>query len=290
MKKIKKVVLASVIAATFGFGLAACSSTGQLELPALSQSQEKHEGQVIWRDLVTNQPEKVQSFYHDLFGWEFESISEDYSLIRYQGVAIGGMATLPSDNISSYWMPVLSSDNLEQTLEKATKYGGKVLIDTTNLKGRGDIAVIRDPQGAVFSVLDTVSGDPMPTPMVSGSWMWQEVWSNEQDQSQGFYQQLANYTAKEKEFTDVSYRYLSIDDKAAFGVVQTPNDEVPNTWVNYIKVDDVNQTLSTLKALGGDVLMEPTPEVRNGTVALVRDPSGAGFVLQQLDDEETQEK
>ncbi|MGB2079754.1 MAG: VOC family protein, partial [Vibrio sp.] len=272
MKTMKKVILTSLVAATLGLGLGACSTTNQVELPALSQSQQKHEGQVIWRDLVTSEPEKVQSFYHDLFGWDFEAISDDYSIIRYQGVAIGGIARLPSDNISSYWLPVLSSDDLSQTLNQAKTSGAKVLIDSTNLKGRGDIAVIQDPQGAVFSVLDTVSGDPTQLPATAGNWMWQEVWSDDQDQSQGFYQQLAGYTAKERQFKNVAYRYLEIDNTPAFGVVQTPNDEVPNTWVNYVRVDDVEQTLKTLQALGGEVLMAPTPEVRNSSVALVRDP------------------
>ena len=33
--------------------------------------------------------------------------------------------------------------------------------------------------------------------------------------------------------------------------------------------------------LGGEVLLEPTPEVREGTLALVTDPAGAVLALQK---------
>ena len=281
MKKNSKGLGALFLSGSLAVGLTACTAT-TVELPALSQSNTKLTGQVIWRDLVTHQPAEAQTFYENVFGWQFDKFSDDYATITYQGDLIGGMATLPSNNVSSYWLPVVSTDNLDRSLEKVKATGGKVLISNTELKGRGDIGVVRDPQGAVFSLMDTVSGDPESLPRLSGSWVWQEVWTDSIDGSQVFYQGLADYTALQRSVKGNEYRYLTANDQPAFGLVKKPNKEVASMWVNYIKVDDVDATLDKVKQFGGDVLMAPNESIRDGSVAIVRDPSGAGFVIQEV--------
>ncbi|OEF22862.1 VOC family protein [Vibrio rumoiensis] len=262
--------------------LAACSSSPSLTLPALSNSANKTQGNIIWRDLVTTSPEEVKPFYHNVFGWQFETINNDYSLITYQGHYIAGMAKVPTNSTTNYWLPVMSSDNVDLTISKAEQAGATTLIQKTTLKGRGDIAVIQDPQGAVFSVLNTVSGDPSALPKQSGNWIWQEVWTQDINQSQQFYQQLDQFSQGKKTIAQHDYHYLSVNNNPAFGFVKKPNSDVPTTWVNYIKVDDVNETIAKVKQNGGIVLMEPNKAVRNGSVAVIRDPAGAGFVVQEV--------
>jgi len=281
MKKISNGWKALLLSSALVTGLTACQTTS-IELPALSQSNIKMTGQVIWRDLVTHQPQQAQSFYQNVFGWKFQQFSDDYATITYQGDLIGGMATLPSHNLSSYWLPVLSTNNLLESVEKAKIAGGKVLISNTELKGRGEIAVIKDPQGAVFSLIDTISGDPEKLPRVSGSWAWQEVWTDDVQQSKTFYQSLNTYGDSTRKVQVHEYTYLTSDEQPAFGLVKKPNSDVPSTWVNYIQVDDVVATVEKVKAFGGDVLMAPTDKVRGGSVAIVRDPAGAGFVIQEI--------
>ena len=51
--------------------------------------------------------------------------------------------------------------------------------------------------------------------------------------------------------------------------------------MNYIKVADVDATLLKVTAAGGIVLMAPNDKVRSGSVAIIRDPAGAGIVIQE---------
>jgi predicted enzyme related to lactoylglutathione lyase len=46
-------------------------------------------------------------------------------------------------------------------------------------------------------------------------------------------------------------------------------------------VQDVNATAAKAASLGGKVLMAPTQQVRDGSVAIIADPNGAGFVVQE---------
>lgn len=260
----------------------ACSQSPSLTLPALANSNNKAVGTIIWRDLATTAPDKVQPFYHNVFGWNFESVNDDYSLITYQGQNIAGMAKMPSNSSTNYWLPVISTNNVDNTLSQSEQAGGKTLIKKTTLKGRGELAVIQDPQGAVFSILNTFTGDPAPLSKQEGNWIWQEIWTDNIAQSQSFYQKLGDFKASNKTLLGHSYPYLAINEQPAFGFVKKPNADVATTWVNYIKVSDINATVKKVESNGGYVLMAPTKEVRNGTVAIIRDPAGAGFVIQEM--------
>ena len=57
--------------------LTACSATGA-SIPALegSLAGERLPGKIIWHELITDTPEQTQRFYTELFGWEFEPLSD----------------------------------------------------------------------------------------------------------------------------------------------------------------------------------------------------------------------
>jgi predicted enzyme related to lactoylglutathione lyase len=64
---------------------------------------------------------------------------------------------------------------------------------------------------------------------------------------------------------------------------QIPADvgEVRPNWLPYVRVDDPSALARKAQALGGRVLLEPSPERRHGTLAIVADPSGAALALQK---------
>jgi predicted enzyme related to lactoylglutathione lyase len=64
------------------------------------------------------------------------------------------------------------------------------------------------------------------------------------------------------------------------GSLQNPTRWAPQ-WLISIGVDDPAAAAARARDLGGEVLMEPTPEVREGGLALVADPSGAVLALQK---------
>ncbi len=53
-------------------------------------------GRFVWYDLFTHDVEGASSFYHDLFGWEFESTPEygNFSLARQDGVPVAGLVRI----------------------------------------------------------------------------------------------------------------------------------------------------------------------------------------------------
>lgn len=81
---------------------------------------------------------------------------------------------------------------------------------------------------------------------------------------------------------EYDYYTAFIEDKAIIGLYETPEKfklmKMPHFWMTYIKVKNVKLIVDKAHLLGGIVEIEQTLE-GFGKVALIRDPSGAGFTI-----------
>lgn len=271
----------SALCALTLLSLSACKLTST-SLPAISDSGVARTGQVVWHDLVTPDLAGSQAFYAQVFGWQFTTIGDEYLLISKDGITLGGMAELNTRGRNSHWLGLISVTDIDSAIKHTQTAGGKVLVDKTYIDGRGDVAVLQDPQGAVFALITAVKGDPAMLSAKNDQWLWQEVWSDDPSTSQAFYRQLASYQADQKSINGHDYAFFRTGDQAAFGFVKKSDPQIGNTWVNYIKVENVNAAVAKVTQAGGTILMAPSVDIRQGTVAIISDPFGAGLVLQEM--------
>jgi predicted enzyme related to lactoylglutathione lyase len=104
---------------------------------------------VIWHDLLTADPAGVQRFYGGLFGWQFTPVNERYALAHNGDRVIGGIATVPASD-GSQWLPQFSTPDIDRSLYVASRAGGTVLLGPIDVGARGRMAIVRDPQAAIF--------------------------------------------------------------------------------------------------------------------------------------------
>jgi hypothetical protein len=52
-------------------------------------------------------------------------------------------------------------------------------------------------------------------------------------------------------------------------------------WLPYVRVADPAAVVAKVAGLGGQVLLKPDPKHRNGTVAVIADPTGAEVAIQK---------
>ena len=104
-----------------------------------------------------------------------------------------------------------------------------------------------------------------------------------------FYSSLVGYTA-ERPTVDShdEYRVLHRDGRPRAGVNELPWEEVQPNWLPYIRVADPSAVARRAEELGGRVLIAPDPAVRNGSAALLMDPTGAAFAIQRWPVEEAE--
>ena len=265
---------------TIIFCLSGCS-TQLPTVPAFSTDGQHQPGKIIWHDLVTPDLQQARNFYSKLFGWSFEDLTDGYTLIKHNGNHIGGMARHRQSGNSAYWVPLMSVPDVDKAVKYTTQSGGELLLKAFELPGRGRIAVVNDPQGAIFAVAQTTQGDPVNRKAGVNDWLWNEVWTDDIKATKTYYTGLVGFQLGEAVTDKGTYHYLKYQGIPRAGLIKNQDYDIANTWVAYIRVEDVKAAAAQVEALGGKILMSPRPDIRNGSVAVITDPSGAGLVIQE---------
>jgi predicted enzyme related to lactoylglutathione lyase len=286
-----RIVLTSLLLAIFVAGCA----TFTPDLPSITDNptNARHTGKIVWHDLLTNTPEESRKFYSELFGWEFESPGIDlgfgdessYMLIRHKGVLIGGMvdtnALNKKDNVSQ-WVTMMSVEDIQSSVTEVAVAGGKVLTPPTELKSRGMLAIVEDPTGAIFALIQTKDGDPADHEPAHNNFFWDELWTDDVERASNFYHFVVGYEREDRpiENTDRSYHLLKKDEQFRAGIMANPFEGERPVWVNYIRVEDPAAITARVEGLGGNILVEAQERDIGGKVAFIAGPSGAGIALQ----------
>jgi predicted enzyme related to lactoylglutathione lyase len=108
-------------------------------------------GALTWNDLLTPDADAAARFYEALFGWTTEAIPDagGYRVIRNGGRANGGM--LPSTDAPPSWLPYFGHEDVDRLVEDVGGLGGRLFNGPMRMP-QGSVAVLGDPQGAVFGV------------------------------------------------------------------------------------------------------------------------------------------
>lgn len=275
--------------------LVAGCATLSPDLPAITDSPTgaRHAGKIVWHDLLTNTPEESRKFYGELFGWEFETPGIDlgfggessYMLIRHKGNLIGGMIdanALKKKNNISQWVTMMSVDDIDATASSIAGTGGKVLTPPTELKSRGKLAIVEDPTGAIFALIETKEGDPADREPTHNNFFWDELWTSDVEQASNFYHHVVGYEREDQpiENSGREYHVLKTNDKPRAGIMSNPFEGERPVWVNYIRVEDPGTITARVESLGGHILVDTQPRDIGGKVAFIAGPSGAGVALQ----------
>jgi hypothetical protein len=116
-------------------------------------------GTLCWADLITPDPARAKEFYSDLFGWTVYPFKNDdpsgYQHIANGETSIGGIppAGLREPTAVPHWMVYFYVSNCDETAAKAEEMGGKTLLAPMAIEKVGRMAILADPQGAVFAVI-----------------------------------------------------------------------------------------------------------------------------------------
>lgn len=115
-------------------------------------------GAFSWNELCTPDPKAATEFYGGLLGWRFDTMDMGqgpYHIIKTGETSIGGlMAPQPGcENSPPMWGCYVTVANCDDTAAKAQQLGGKLLAGPFDIPTVGRMAVLQDPQGAVFQVI-----------------------------------------------------------------------------------------------------------------------------------------
>jgi uncharacterized protein len=111
-------------------------------------------GALAWNELATPDMDASAGFYGELFGWTAEPIEGTempYMVIKNQEGWNNGGIRPAVDPEPPYWLAYFGIDDIDHGLATVSELGGDKLAGPMAI-GTGKIAVVRDPQGAVFAL------------------------------------------------------------------------------------------------------------------------------------------
>jgi len=289
-----------LLAALYGMATVAPVKAAPLQLPALvvPASQEHHVGKVIFVELVTPDLTAAKRFYGGLFGWTFRDIQAGgtaYAEASLDGHPVAGLIhkTVPAgEHRQPAWLSFIAVRDVDAAKKTALQQGAKVLFEPHDIPNRGREAVFADPQGAVFAVLASSSGDPADVLAAPGEWIWSSLMTRDPDTAAAFYQTLFDYEIFDLPADKPAQHLILASDnyaRASANILPANRPNAHSHWLNYLRVDDTVKMAAKVVSLGGRVLVEPRVDRHGGKVAVVSDPMGAPFGLIEWSDSESKE-
>lgn len=294
-------VLARVFALLL-FGVCTAHARGaDFQLPPLNSpaSNETHSGKMLWADLVTPDLAAAEKFYGGVFGWTFQSVragDSKYAVALLDGRPVAGLfekAIASGQHHQSAWLTFLAAGDIEAAKHTAVAHGAKVLAEVKDYPMRGRQCVLSDPEGAVFALLSSSSGDTPDYLPGNGDWIWSSLHAKDAGAEAAFYQQLFNYDVFEMDNDDgLVHLILSSDNyaRASANDLAQGSAHRHSHWLNFLRVDSAARTAAKAQAMGGRVLVQPRVDRQGGMLAVLADPAGAAFGVMEWSDSDTKEE
>ena len=271
---------------------AGAAHAAALPLPPLSDAPSAAHlpGKVIWADLVTPDLAAAEAFYSGLFGWTFRNIHSgetNYAVAMVSGRPIGGILQRPipaGEQHQPHWLTFVAVADADRAARLAVNDGAKELAKPTTYPGRGRQAVLSGPDGAVFAILASATGDPGDYLAEPGEWIWSVLLTSDPDKAAKFYRAVFGYDLFDLPSADgLEHVVLSSQDYARAVINSLPKDSRHRRahWLNFVRVADTDATAAKAVTLGGRVLVEPRVDRHGGKIALLADPAGAPFGIME---------
>jgi hypothetical protein len=242
-------------------------------------------GKFVWADLATDDVPAARRFYARLFGWTFRDFG-DYTIAANDERPLCGMFQRPRPTgrpeARPRWIGYISVRNVEHAQRAVTKAGGRVLAAPRKMPKRGEQAVFADPEGALFGVIKSSAGDPQDFLPDPGDWVWIQLLSRDGAKAACFYRTVGGYEVVENQSSHRLSDYVLVNDGFARATVRTipqTKEQVRPTWLPFVRVKNVGESVAQAGQLGGRALIEPRPDLLDGKVAVVSDPTGAAVGL-----------
>jgi uncharacterized protein len=112
---------------------------------------------LCWNELLTNDTARASDFYTKLFGWTANAHTGPipYTEFMTGDAPAGGMMQIQGEwgQVPPHWGIYFAVTDCDAVEQQAKSLGGQTLVPPQDIPNVGRFATIRDPQGAVFSII-----------------------------------------------------------------------------------------------------------------------------------------
>jgi uncharacterized protein len=244
-------------------------------------------GTFCWTDLGTTDAAGAKGFYTQLFGWDADDVpvggGETYTMLGLDGKTV--CALYERDDIPHpAWASYVSVADADTTTERARELGASVMMEPFDVMDAGRMALLRDPQGAVFALWQ--AGESFGAELVNdpGALCLNQLNTSDPEAAQRFYGELFGWRIERVgelgDSDEQPYWGAYVGERLNAGMMPLPEAarETPPHWLVYFTSADLDASVKEIGELGGEVTVPPM-SVPSGRIAVARDPQGAVLAL-----------
>lgn len=116
-------------------------------------------GTPIWNEVMTTDVERATAFYTEVLGVGWEPMQVEgappYTCLVVEGRQVGGAMALGEEmaGVPPHWNVYFNVESTDDTIARATELGGAVVAPAFDVPTVGRLAVLADPQGAMFCLM-----------------------------------------------------------------------------------------------------------------------------------------
>jgi predicted enzyme related to lactoylglutathione lyase len=117
---------------------------------------------VVHFEIIGQDPEKLRSYYSDLFGWKIDANNPmNYGIVQRDGnvspdgVGIGGGIAGSPEGYDGHVTFYIGVPDVEAALAKAESLGGSQVMGPEKVMEEVEIGLFNDPEGHLIGVVKT---------------------------------------------------------------------------------------------------------------------------------------
>jgi len=268
-------------------------------------------GVPCWVDTSQPDPEAALPFYSGLFGWEFENAMPDgtqgkYFIGRIRDGDVAAVGSIPEGAPPmAVWNTYVWVANADETASKARDAGGGVTTEPFDVMDSGRMAVLTDPEGAVFCVWQAKNHKGAKVVNEHGSLNFNGLATRDTKSAEVFYGAVFGWKTLalpaglmwtlpgygdhleqgspglREQTAQMGAPEGFIDVVAALNPIADDDSETPAHWSVTFGVADANAAAAKASELGGEVVAGPF-DAPWSRMAVIKDPHGAAFMASQF--------
>lgn len=255
------------------------------------------EGNFIWYELMTSDPDAAARFYSAVIGWNCNPVPQTsaagaaYHIFSIPGFEMGiaGMMALTPDMVSGGgrpgWIGYVFVSDVDAKAAEFAENGGSVHMPPTDIPQIGRFAVVADPHGAVIYIFKPQMPEgpmpDMPEPGTPGTVGWNELYASDGVEAFTFYSKMFGWQkSKAMDMGSMGVYQLFSVGGPDVGAVMTKTAEMPAPfWNYYLAVEALDKAVETATSMGATLINGPMEVPGGNWVISAIDPQGAMFSL-----------
>jgi predicted enzyme related to lactoylglutathione lyase len=109
-----------------------------------------------------------------------------------------------------------------------------------------------------------------------------ELGTTDLEKAKSFYRSLFDWQLNDMDMGGgMSYTLINVGEGTGGGMMKQMVPGAPSSWLAYVQVDDIRAATDKAKSLGATIMRDVMDVTDEGSLSIIRDPTGAALGLWQ---------